>query len=45
MTWNAKTDARKNDPGKKMSMEDKKGLKQKKSIQDSNVNVNGNQLI
>ena len=45
MTWNAKTDARQNDPGEKMSMDDKKGSKQKKSVQDSNVNVNGNQLL
>ena len=45
MTWNAKTDARQNDPGEKMSMDDKKGSKQKKSVQDSNINVNGNQLM
>ena len=45
MTSNAKTDARQNDPGEKMSIDDKKGSKQKKLVQDSNVNVNGNQLM
>lgn len=45
MTWNAKTDARQNDPDEKTSKVDKKGSKPKKLVQDSNINVNGNQVM